>query len=157
MEWSSERKRPCSDSRADVRSLRDGNRVSHSTFRSKICLTICVPRERAKKLITNGGHVRGIKNISFYYVDAVRQLLDIGEDVRHVDNSQEVLIFVRDKMESVSSINAVTNELLLNDQIVAFWSEGPTYAEYLLSHFDQAWAQSVDAQERIRELLEQGY
>jgi len=87
----------------------------------------------------------------------VRQLLDIGEDVRHVDNSQEVLIFVRDKMESVSSINAVTNELLLNDQIVAFWSEGPTYAEYLLSHFDQAWAQSVDAQERIRELLEQGY
>jgi hypothetical protein len=82
-------------------------------------------RERAKKLITNGGHVRGITNISFCYVHAVRQLLDIGEDVRHVDNSQEVLIFVRDKTESVSSINAITNELLLNDQIVAFWSEDP--------------------------------
>jgi len=46
--------------------------------------------------------------------------------------------------------------LSLDDQVVAFWSEAPTYAEYLLSHFDQAWAQGVDAQEQIRELLEQG-
>lgn len=82
----------------------------------------------------------------------MRQLLDIGEDVRHVDNSQEVLIFVRDKMESVSSINAVTNELLLNDQIVAFWSEGPTYAEYLICTFETVWVKAVPAAERTQEL-----
>jgi hypothetical protein len=75
--------------------------------------------------------------------------------VRHVDNSQEVLIFVRDKTESVSSINAITNELLLNDQIVAFWRD-PTYAEYLLSSFETAWAKAVPAAERIQQLLEQG-
>jgi hypothetical protein len=36
-------------------------------------------RVGAKKLIQNGGRVRGITNLSFYYIDTVRQLLDIGK------------------------------------------------------------------------------
>jgi hypothetical protein len=72
-----------------------------------------------KKLITNGGLLRGIKDISFYYLTRFANS-KIGEDVRHVEETEEVLIFIRDNMENVSSINAVTNKLLLNDQIVAF-------------------------------------
>ncbi|MGA7076598.1 MAG: hypothetical protein WBZ42_08680 [Halobacteriota archaeon] len=48
----------------------------------------------------------------------MRQLLDIGEDVRNVYNSQEVL--VRGQKESISSINVVKNNPLLEDRLVAF-------------------------------------
>jgi hypothetical protein len=36
-------------------------------------------REAAKKLVQSGGHVLGITSLSFYYIDTVRELLDIGE------------------------------------------------------------------------------
>jgi hypothetical protein len=66
----------------------------------------------------------------------VRELLDIGEDVRLVNNQQEVL-FLCDKTESVSSINPVTEDLVLNDQLVAYWTDDPTYAAYLFSFLKQ--------------------
>jgi hypothetical protein len=50
-----------------------------------------VLRVGAKKLIWNGGRVRGITNLSFYYIDTVRQLLDIGEEVRYVGNPNKYL------------------------------------------------------------------
>ncbi|MGZ4926486.1 MAG: hypothetical protein ACXV4B_08560 [Halobacteriota archaeon] len=113
-------------------------------------------RAGAKKLIQNGGRVRGLTTLSFYYIDVVRPLLDIGEDVRHVGQSQEVLMLVRDKKESISSINVYKDELLLEDPLVAFWSDDPAYAEYLLSSFDMVWKNSVPAEERIQELLKEG-
>jgi hypothetical protein len=82
-------------------------------------------RAGAKKLIQNGGRVRGATTLSFYYIDAVRELLDIGEDVRHVGNSQEVLTPVRDQKESISSINVFKNDPLFEDRLVAFWSDDP--------------------------------
>jgi hypothetical protein len=110
---------------------------------------------KSKILIENGGHIRSIFHISPQYVELARPLLDIGEHLRHVDHYEGVFFLVADKKQSISSIHVNVEELLLNDKIVAFWSEAPTYAEYLLSHFDQAWAQGVDAQVRIRELLAQ--
>jgi hypothetical protein len=66
-----------------------------------------------------------------------------------------VFFLVGDKKQSISSIHVNVEDLSLDDRIVAFWSETPTYAEYLLTHFDQAWAQGVGAQDRLNELLEQ--
>jgi hypothetical protein len=72
----------------------------------------------------------------------VRQHLDFGEDVRHVEKYDGVFVN--------------TEDLSVDDTIVAFWSRDPTYAGYLLSNFEQAWAQGVDARERISELLNEG-
>jgi hypothetical protein len=111
---------------------------------------------KSKTLIENGGHIKSIFQISSQYVELARSLLDIGENLRHVDQYRGVFFLVGDKKQSISSMHVNVEELSLDDQVVAFWSEAPTYAEYLLSHFDQAWAQGVDAHERIRELQQQG-
>jgi hypothetical protein len=113
-------------------------------------------QDKSKMLIQNGGRVRGVFSISSLYVELARSLLDIGENLRHVGQYEGVFFLVGDKKQSISSIHINVEELSIDDQIVAFWSEAPTYAEYLLSNFEQAWAQGVDAQERMHELLERG-
>jgi hypothetical protein len=47
-------------------------------------------------------------------------------------------------------INA--QDLSLNDNIVAFWTENPDYAAYLLSSFESTWAEATNAQKRMEEL-----
>jgi hypothetical protein len=111
--------------------------------------------KKSKNLIEHGGHVRSIFPISSQYVEFAQSLLDIGENLRHLDHYEGVFFLVGDKKQSISSIHVNVEDLSLDDRIVAFWSETPTYAEYLLTHFDQAWAQGVDAQERVNELLKQ--
>ena len=111
---------------------------------------------KSKTLIQNGGRVRGIFNISSPYIELARLFLDIGEDVRHTDHYEGVFFLVGDKKQSISSMHVSTEELRCDDTIVAFWSEEPTYAEYLLSIFESAWTEGVDGQERISELLEEG-
>jgi hypothetical protein len=64
-------------------------------------------------------------------------------------------MLVRNQKESISSINVVTNDLLLEDRLVAFWNDNPTYTYYLLSSFETACAKSAPAAQRIRELLDQ--
>jgi hypothetical protein len=108
---------------------------------------------KSRALIQKGGRARGITAISPPYVEEVRGLLDIGEDVRHVGHYQEIFMLVNDKGESVSSINTGTEDISLDNPIVAYWTDDPTYAEYLRSSFEMAWEQSTDAAERIREVL----
>ena len=110
---------------------------------------------KAKTLIEHGGHVKSIFHISSQYVELAQSLLDIGENLRHLDQYEGVFFLVGDREQSISSIHVNVEDLALDDRVVAFWSEAPTYAEYLLTHFDQAWAQGVDAQERLNELREQ--
>jgi len=45
-------------------------------------------------------------------------------------------------------------DLKLDGEIVAFWSEDTVYADYLMASFEPAREQSINAQERIRALLE---
>ena len=111
---------------------------------------------KTKMLIENGGRVKGVFHISSPYVELARLCLDIGEDVRHDDQYDGVFLLVGDKKQSISSIHVNLEDLLVGDPVVAFWSEDSTYAEYLLSNFEQAWTQGVDAQERISELLKEG-
>lgn len=111
---------------------------------------------KTKTLIENGGRVRGVFHISSSYVELARSCLDIGEDLRHDDQYEGVFFLVADRTQSISSIHVNQEDLLVDDPVVAFWSEEPAYAEYLLSNFEQAWAQGVDAQERIQELLKEG-
>jgi hypothetical protein len=110
---------------------------------------------KSKTLIEHGGHIRSIFQISSQYVELAQSLLDIGENLRHLNQYEGVFFLVGDKKQSISSIHVNVEDLSLDDRIVAFWSETPTYAEYLLTHFEQAWAQGVGAQERLNELLKQ--
>jgi hypothetical protein len=111
---------------------------------------------KSKMLIQNGGRVRGVFSISSPYVEVARSLLDIGENVRHVDAYEGVFFLVGDKKQTISSLHVRTRDLSIDDQIVAFWSKDPKYAEYLLSHFELAWTQGIEAEQRIRELQERG-
>jgi len=109
----------------------------------------------SKKLIENGGYVKGVFRITSPYVELARSRLAISEDLRHVDQYDGVFFLVGDKKQSISSIHVNQEDLLVDDPVVAFWSEDPTYAEYLLPNFEQAWTQGVDAQERLQELLKE--
>jgi hypothetical protein len=115
--------------------------------------------DKAKMLIDNGGRVRGITQISGTYLRVVRELLDIGKDVRHIDQYRGEFMLVVDRRESISSIPQQIDDLgdlSLDDRVVGFWTDDPSYAEYLISTFESAWNEAVDANKRIEELLAQG-
>jgi hypothetical protein len=110
----------------------------------------------AKQFIQNGGTVRSIIFISRDNIEAAQIRLDIGENLRHSDQFHEIFMIVGDKQLSISSINLGVPEYTLDTPIIAFWSDSPSYAEYLLTSFENAWSEAVPAEVRIKELSEQG-
>ena len=113
-------------------------------------------REKTKMLIQKAGRVRGIADFSYQYIEEMREILDIGTDVRHVDQYQGIFMLVGDRKESISSMSIDVESLSIDTPLVALWSDDPTYAEYLMSTFEIAWEQSVPAAQRIEELLKEG-
>jgi hypothetical protein len=71
-------------------------------------------------------------------VETVRVLFDIGGDIRCVENDTSSFMLVRDESHSISSTNFDVKDLTLDDKIVAFWTDDPEYAGYILSSFDIA-------------------
>ncbi len=112
--------------------------------------------ENADAFIQRGGVIRGVINVVPTNIPEVLTSLDSGADVRHSDEVKEIFMFVGDRQYSVSAINIGVGEYTLETPVVAFWSESPTYAEYLRASFETAWSQAIPAQERIQELLKQG-
>jgi hypothetical protein len=112
--------------------------------------------QRAERFIQNGGTVRGIVPILCDNVERVRKRLDFGEDLRHSDRFHEVFTCVGDKQQSISAINLGVQEYKLDTPITAFWGDSPSYAEYLVNIFEKEWSEAVLAEERIKELVEQG-
>jgi hypothetical protein len=115
--------------------------------------------DKSKMFIEKGGRVRGITQISATDVRVVRELLDIGEDVRHIDLYRGEFMLVVDRRESISSIPQQIvdlGNLSLDERVVGFWADDPSYAEYLTTTFESEWKEAVDATKRIEELLEQG-
>ncbi len=78
--------------------------------------------------------------------------LSLGEDLRHSDLHYEVFMIVGDRRHSLSAINIGVEEYTLDTPITAFWSESPTYAEYLLASFENVWSRAVPAAQKIEEL-----
>ncbi len=112
--------------------------------------------ESAKRFIDNGGVVKGILPISLANIEETRVRLKIGEELRFSDEVHELFMFVGDRRYSVSAINVGVEEYTLDTPVTAFWSDDPTYAEYLLTSFESVWSQATPAEERIQELLKQG-
>lgn len=108
--------------------------------------------EEVQAFTQRGGVSRGIVAISPSNIEEIQIFLDAGQDIRHSDDAQEIFLYVGDKRDSVSSINVGVREYTLDTPAVSFWSEDPTYAEYLLASFESAWADAVPAAQRIQEL-----
>ncbi|MGZ4938807.1 MAG: hypothetical protein ACXV44_08985 [Halobacteriota archaeon] len=120
-----------------------------------LCM-LCGSVERTKTFIQNGGVSRGIVPVSQANIKDIEICLDSGDDVRHADEMQEFLLFVADSLQSISAINIGIDEFTFDTPVVAFWSDDPTYAEYLLASFENAWSQAIPAAQRMRDLLERG-
>jgi hypothetical protein len=112
--------------------------------------------EETKMLIQNAGSVRSIADFSYPYIDEIRKLLDIGEDVCHFPQYQGIFMLVGDRRESISSISIDAESLSIDTPVVALWSDDSTYAEYLMSTFELVWEQAIPAAQRIEELLKEG-
>jgi len=123
---------------------------------SFMCLaTNYASAESAMQFIQRGGVVRAILPISRDNVEMVRKRLEFGEEMRHSDHFHEIFLIVGDKQQSLSAINLDVQEYRLDTPLTAFWSESPTYAEYLLTSFENVWAEAVPSEVRIKELVEQ--
>jgi hypothetical protein len=108
--------------------------------------------KKTKALIENGGRVRGITNITSTYAKVIQKLLENGEEIRHVDRYQGAFMVVADKKESISSIYLDLEELSLDDQLRAFWTDNEEYADYLISTFEFEWESAVDSKKILQEL-----
>ena len=112
--------------------------------------------EAAYEFIKRGGRVRVLLfDMSYPVVKVVQEMIDNGEEVRYF--GQEGVVFtIFDRAACMSAINADITRFSLDQPIAALWTDDPTYARYLTATFEMLWKQAVPAEERIRELLEQG-
>ena len=110
--------------------------------------------EAAHDFIKRGGKVRVIVDISPQVIEPVREMIGIGEDVRHIDR-HGITFVVFDRKISISAINAEVKRISLNEPVSGLWTDDPAYAQYLTSTFEMLWRQSIPAEQRIQELLTQ--
>ena len=110
----------------------------------------------AKKIIEQGGSIRGISDVRYADIAPAQEVLDIREDLRHYNNYRGVYFAVVDRRHCVSAINVDINRIALDEPISMLWTNDPIYADYLTATFEVLWRQSAPAEQRIKELLQQG-
>ena len=111
--------------------------------------------DAAKKLIDRGGKIRGIIDIQYSGIEAVQELLDMGEDVRHFDHYRGIIFGVFDRKICASAIREAAG-LSPNSPVSMLWTDDSTFAKYLVSTFELFWEKSTPAAQRIEALLQQG-
>ncbi|MGZ4948006.1 MAG: hypothetical protein ACXV5D_03030, partial [Halobacteriota archaeon] len=113
--------------------------------------------EGDQEFLDRGGRIRFITDITYPYIELIRQHLDAGMDVRHFDAYAGLLFCAFDGKIGLSAINvADLKRVSLSVPVSVLWTDDRTFAHYLVSTFELLWEQSMPAEERIRELLEQG-
>ncbi len=109
--------------------------------------------ERTRTFIDQGGVSRGVVPTSRANVAEIQTSLAVGKHIRHSDAAHELYMFIGDRRASISAVNMGVKEFTLATPVVAFWSEDPEYAAYLLTSFEGAWAEAEPADKRIVTLL----
>jgi sugar-specific transcriptional regulator TrmB len=112
--------------------------------------------DEIKKLIERGANFRMLTDVSYSAIEFVKEALDIGEEVRHLDGYRGVYFAVLDRKICLHGINLDIKHLSLNQPIAMLYTDDPTYADYLKETFEMLWQQSVPAARRIEELQKQG-
>jgi sugar-specific transcriptional regulator TrmB len=108
-----------------------------------------------QEFIERGGKQQTVINLTYPIIGTIRELLDIGAEVRHF-GEQGVMYNVFDRKISISGISAELARFSLDEPMAALYVEDRTYARYLTSTFELLWKQSIPAEERIQELLKEG-
>ncbi|MGA7075626.1 MAG: hypothetical protein WBZ42_03640 [Halobacteriota archaeon] len=103
--------------------------------------------ESVKTFLERGGSVRGITYAVDPCVETVRALVraGAGADIRHTHDNPRKFMLIGDDRESVSSFHVEPERLCLESPIVAFWTDEPNYAQWLLSSFEAEWTLSVNS------------
>jgi len=112
--------------------------------------------EEVKSLIGRGGSFRMLTDMSYGGIESIKEALDIGEDVRHLDSYQGVYFAVVDRKVCLHGINMDIKHISLSQPLAILYADDPTYAEYLIATFEMLWQQAVPAAQRIEELQKQG-
>ena len=112
--------------------------------------------EEDKKFIDRGGKIRAIADITYPYIEAFQQHLDMGIDIRHFDQYTGIMFFVFDRKISMTAISADVKHVSLNEPVNVLWTDDSTYAQYLTSTFEMLWKRAIPATQRIEELLKEG-
>jgi sugar-specific transcriptional regulator TrmB len=112
--------------------------------------------EAEREFIERGGQCRGITDVTYRLIDIIRYHLDIGADVRHIDGYRGAYFGVFDRKHCFSAINVDIQHLRLDESLSMLYTDDSVYADYMVSTFENLWEQGVPAEERIKELLEQG-
>ncbi|MGZ4861931.1 MAG: TrmB family transcriptional regulator [Halobacteriota archaeon] len=112
--------------------------------------------EAAKGIMQRGGKALGITDVTYSAIPLVQEVLDIGEEVRHLDGYRGAYYGVFDRKHCISAINIDITSHKLDEPATMLYADDSVFAAYLASTFELLWQQSVPAEERIQELLKQG-
>jgi len=113
--------------------------------------------EDDKEFIGRGGRIRFITDITYPYIESIREHLEAGMEVHHFDKYSGVLFFAFDRKICLNAINVTDlKRVSLSEPVSVLWTDDPAYAQYLISTFELLWEQSIPAEQRIQELLAQG-
>jgi sugar-specific transcriptional regulator TrmB len=88
--------------------------------------------DAAAAFIQQGGKVRAIIDISYTFIDHVREMLSLGEEVRHIDR-HGVMFVVYDRKHSITPIH-IAASASLNAPMTALWTDDPVYAQISSLH-----------------------
>lgn len=111
--------------------------------------------EAAKGIIQRGGIARGITDITSSAIPLVQEVIDIGEEVRHLDGYRGAYYGVFDRKHCFSAINIEITSHNLDEPATMLYADDSAFAKYLVATFEILWKRSTPAKERIRELQEQ--
>lgn len=113
--------------------------------------------EEDKEFIGRGGRIRIITDITYPYIESIREHLEAGMEVRHFEKYSGLLFFVFDEKICLNVINAADlKRVSLSELVSVLWTDDPAYAQYLISTFELLWEQAIPAEQRLQELLKQG-
>jgi sugar-specific transcriptional regulator TrmB len=112
--------------------------------------------DEIKKIIEGGANFRTLTDVSYAGIESVKEALDVGEEVRHLDRYQGVYFGVMDRKICLHGINMDIRRISLVQPIAILYTDDPLYAQYLTATFEMLWQQSVPAEQRIEELKKQG-
>jgi len=112
--------------------------------------------DEVKRFIERGGACKTIFDIPYSMIDVVREMTEIGEEVRHYGPYSGVFFALIDRKTCFHAINVDMKNISLNQPLAMLYTDDPTYAGYLVGTFELLWEQAVPAEERIQELLKRG-
>ncbi|MGZ4932678.1 MAG: TrmB family transcriptional regulator [Halobacteriota archaeon] len=109
-----------------------------------------------KRFIERGGTCKTIFDIPYSMIDVVREMTEIGEEVRHYGPYSGVFFASIDRKICFHAINVDMGRISLSQPLSMLYTDDPTYAGYLVGTFEMLWKQAIPAEQHIEELLKQG-